>query len=293
MPLPRTLRFIFGFLILIILGLYSLNYSQGRVGYAGPVIDTSLKGSVRGASAGDAWSRITNSFTPLPDQAEKIAQSKSITDTLARDAIDLYLQARERAGGEISPEERDRVVGSAAAMGMGYIDLYRYTSSDVLLSPSDSVADKKTYANALATAIDKNFAPIPKQDPTQAPNELALFQNAVGKSTLAELKKLEPYRKAYAGAVRDLLLIRVPSTYANTHLDMVNSFATSEEGITRMMQFETDPLGAMYGVRAHMQEYARGSRVVLALRELISKDALTFSENEPAHALLRITQFAQ
>lgn len=283
----RTFGFIVGFLALMVLGLYSLDYSQGRVGYAGPVVDTELRGGVNGASIGDAWDHITASFTPLPDQAEKIATSNSITDSVARDFIDLYLQAKATGDGTVSPEMRDAIVGSAASYGKGYVDAARYIKADILISSTDTAQAHKDYLNALATIIDARFGKLPKRDFTQIPPELAAFQESLRTNNFTLLKKIRPYHEAYSGATKDLLALRTPSLYATNHLEMLNSFATSEESLMRVMQLETDPLGAIYGMRAYIEEYARGNRVTNTLSSFVTTESLTFSVGEPAYGLLR------
>jgi len=269
-----------------VLGLYSLNYSQGRIGYSGPVVDTSVKPSLTGASVNDAWSRVNDSFTPLPGQAEKIAPSNSITDSVTRDLIDLYLQAREKDGGVISASTTEALASSVVKYGKGYINVNRYTNTDILLDPLDTVEAQKNYVNALAMIIHTDFQGLPSSAKTTTPPELAAFEETLRTNNLKNLSNIEPYRSAYAKATKDLLAVRVPSSYASVHLDMLNSFATSEESLSRMMQFATDPLGALYGMRAYVEEYARAKHDITLLVDTVKQTSLVFTQDEPAYGLL-------
>ena len=284
----RTFRFIIVFVVLIVLGLYSLHYSQGRVEYAGPVEDTPIKGSVTGASLGDAWERITSSFTPLPDQAERIAPSDSITDSVTRDILDLYLQAKIAGNGSVSTSTIAALATSVAKYGKGYIDINRYVSADVLLAAGDTQDAQKSYLNALATIIYTRFHDLPERgDYTKPPPELAAFLDTLQTQNFAHLQRIAPYEHAYASATKDLLLLRVPSSYAAIHLDIMNSFATSEECLVRLRAFEADPLGAIYGWQTYIEEYARGIRDMKLLVTMINSTSLSLSEGDPAYGLLQ------
>lgn len=270
------------------LGLYSLRYSEGRVGYAGPVVDTAVRGSVTGASLEDAWGRITSSFVPLPDQAEKIAPNNSITDSVTRDLIDLYLQAKIAGDGTVSTSTSSAIASSVAKYGKGYINVNRYVSADILLTTSDSSEAHRTYVNALATIIAERFHGLPRRgDYSKAPPELAALQEALETNNFSRLSRIDPYHKAYAGAVKDLLALRVPTSYASLHLDIVNSFSTSDESLVHIMAFQTDPLGALYGWRAYIEEYARGIRDMNMLLTLATSSSLTLTEGDPAYGLIQ------
>lgn len=140
------------------------------------------------------------------------------TSTLNAVAAVVYLNEQTKANGATMKDITARV-GKEIQDAKIKLDTDVYTKNDLLIDADNSPEAIKKYGNDMA-GIFLKYGQV-----QASADYLTIVKRALETKSPKELKKIEPYINFYKNIIRDSLLLKVPSSAASIHLDIINSYA--------------------------------------------------------------------
>ena len=85
---------------------------------------------------------------------------------------------------------------------------------------------------------------------------MKILQSAVefGTEKPEVLEKLKPYELAYKNSGQELLKLSAPASYAQNHLNFINSLTKIEKSVAAFQQLFSDPAQAIQGLKWYQEE---------------------------------------
>jgi len=204
----------------------------------------------------------------------------SQTNVLARDFIDLYLQARDENPEEkISESEQSAIASSLAVVSREkYLQLADpFLLEDLNVQQTETIERLTTYFDAFGKIFGSAFPEEPLDN--EGPRELVIFFSAISSSDFSQLESLTPYMNRHGNTAASLASLRVPEQFSSFHLEATNTFANVALALSYMQNYEEDPVGALFGVDQFSNEVLGFILSLGELRDTLTELSLPFTEN--------------
>ncbi len=187
---------------------------------------------------------------------------------------------RSGAGKTMTKEEQDAVVQQS----LGALDSLpqdkRYTQLDIKSIADNSLGSLRAYGNAVGDILKKNSI--------HNRHELVIVFEATKSADPTRLQELLPIERAYAGMIRDMLLLEAPSNLAKQHVDLLNALSIIHGGLVAMQQIFSDPLPSLVRVQRY-EEDAKGLWYGLTnIRAMLETQHIAYTSGEPGVILFSI-----
>jgi len=160
------------------------------------------------------------------------AELPSLTDLLSQQFFGDYLFLREKDGGQISQKSQEELIASfiGATDNFEQINKGLYIKSDIKIDLQETSESIKEYGNNLALVIKKYFDPIPETEMTSLKKSLET-ENKNG------LKDLERIAAAYRNTAGEMLSLKTPQSFSDSHLNLINYFNSIAKEIDAMQKW--------------------------------------------------------
>lgn len=167
---------------------------------------------------------------------ESLAQS----DALGRELFVTYLSLKEK--GDFNPATLSTAVDAIVERHLSDTssEEAQYTSHDIVVAKSDTVASRSAYRADVDGAIQKASA-VPEY-------ELSTFYALLKTSDAEHAQTLSNDAKIYRAIVKELLAVPVPASYATTHVNLVNALAYTASAVERLVGKYGDPYEMLLSV---------------------------------------------
>src|SRR3989344_3766197 len=208
-----------------------------------------------------------------PEKSDDPANG-TVTGQFVEDFMKKYMGSKTAVGGAALPEKViTELVNSATANLQKNTASYKdeYAKKDINISKS---ADPKKYLNNLARALNENFKNISE-------SELKVMESFSDTRDPAKLETLTNYILAYKTTVDFMKKEPVPNTYADLHLELLNSMQNTMLAAQNMQKMPLDPVLGLIGVNLYYAEVGRARQYLAALKAQTEMDKIAFADNEP------------
>lgn len=238
----------------------------------------------------------------LAAKPEKPQESKSFrlfdglttpsqTNVLARDFVDLYLQARDQNPDQKISENEQEAIGKSLAnvAREKYTRLANpYIYEDLRIQETETIERLTIYLDNYGRIFGSSFPE--SESSSDGPQELLIFFSSVGDEDFAQLETLTPYIERYQKAAEEFASLRVPERFADFHLETINTFANVSLALSHMKAYEHDPVGALFGADQFTQEVTNFILSLGELRDVLENLTLPFVEGSDGDLFERYLQ---
>ncbi len=146
-----------------------------------------------------------------------------------------------------------------------------YAQKDVIISV---IKSPREYINEVAQADKTYFSGI-------SGSELDIVRDALTTKDYSQLQKLDPHMQAYDKLIKFMLAEKVPPSYLDFHLELLNSIDNLKYSDGEMKKIATDPLAVVAGAKIYGEQIKRLFADFKNLKANMDRDNIVFNENEP------------
>ncbi|MHB1316596.1 MAG: hypothetical protein ACYCZW_01930 [Minisyncoccota bacterium] len=178
-----------------------------------------------------------------------IYTENTLTEQVSKDFFNRYILAKQ--------QNKNLTQQEAFSIAQSVIDnlsipstVVVYTTKNLIITQDISLSSKKTYAQNLSNAVNKN-------SPKNSESELIIFTRALQSQKESDLLKLDYIIKGYKGLIQDTLKIPVPQTGVADHLIYLNTLSAIYDDITYMRLIISDPIKAYAGFSNYQKDALR------------------------------------
>jgi hypothetical protein len=202
----------------------------------------------------------------------RAATSDNLTDTVARTLfINLSAAKAEGLGNDIPTQ--DALIADAIAKINAEAPVPSYTTVDLTAGPNTPEATK-AYGNTFMQVVSRH----PK-----ASYDAVLY--TIGTSTAnnnpQKLSVLNTIGADYTALAQELLRIKVPSTLAPLHVQIVNDIAQIAQTIPDIKSLYSDPLRSLAGLQRFEALNQETLRLFINIAQNFNQNGILFSKDEP------------
>ena len=158
----------------------------------------------------------------------------------------------------------------AGSVGAGW------NRSDLHLTEDNSIPSLRAYGNAMG-AIVKKYTDM------GLPSELAVLARALETQDKNELKKLDRSIEVHKALIAEFQSVRVPSSAANIHLPLINTYLATERSIEQMNTILADTLVGMIGAKAYVEHTTSLDKIFDDLKSYFFSRGIFFETKEPGY----------
>ncbi len=203
------------------------------------------------------------------------AQSTNLTTQVGRTLLVSLSNANAQGLGSDIPTQ-EQLIAEATAQLDAQASGPAYAVGDLQITVQSS-ASVRAYGNAIMKALNAHGG-ASAQNTYLAIGAITDSQNA---AAIAELKTIGAAYRALAEAIAET---PVPQTYSPLHLQLANDFAAIAASYPDMQTMLDDPLRGLAGVQRYSALIDEARRVLTNIAQLLSKDGILFSKDEPGAA---------
>lgn len=202
-----------------------------------------------------------------PDDFEKV-DDNSLTSVYAKEFLTDYLTLKNQKGA-LSETDKENLIAS-------FMD-------GILESPAESIdvytaSDIKALKDNSENAIreySKEVKRILFEGSFISEDELVVFGHLIKsisnkKTGDEDIAKLNVTSKIYGEAASKLLLIEVPDSLANIHIETINGLNNVKLSIKEMAEFSDDPIKSITGLEIYQKEIQRVYNAIQNLQEIFN-----------------------
>jgi hypothetical protein len=206
-----------------------------------------------------------------------VNEPSSLTDVFSQQFFSNYLSLKEQGGGQISEQDKQELVTSflEATNSLGQSPKEFYVKSDLKINSEETKESVKEYGNNLAIIIKKHFDPIPE-------TEMTILQKSLGNGNEAGLKNLEQIATAYRDSAKEIILLKTPVSFADSHLNLANYFYNISQEINAMQKTFEDPMQALLAFKQYQEDSSSAYQILRDINDYFLNKKVVFENNEPA-----------
>jgi hypothetical protein len=223
--------------------------------------------------------RIENKFSAFTDSSKNnfSDSESSLTDNFSKQFFAEYLKLREEGGIDEADKEKliNSFMESVQNEPIGGHETYKI--SDIKIIDDNSVAAVKQYGNQVGKVLD-NFKNL-------TGNEMDILRAAMEENRPEELNKLNLFASAYRKSADDFLKIQCPSSFSQTHLDLLNSFLAVEYAVIQSKKIFDDPIRAIQGIKLYFDQGKKNMEIFSKMGVEFEKKKVYFGSDEPGSNL--------
>jgi len=152
-------------------------------------------------------------------------------------------------------------------------DTQYYFLKDIKTFPSDNKTLLKSYGNSFAS-IRTKYKNQYLQNPLVKEGGVA---NLLDPEFLQGLVRTS---EVYRNMAVELLKIAAPKDLIDTHLEILNNYMASSDGLKELSALSTDPVLGMIGTQRHIEAEGKEKNLLSGVAEYLSDNGIIFSGNE-------------
>ncbi len=229
----------------------------------------------------DKFDRDQNSISE--SLASYSTENLNPTDKIAKNLFEKYL-ALKQGGAELTKEEEQALIRSVISANLASSKTIKsYTLANLKIIFEDDEKALRDYANNMG-----NILFDPSYEKTE--QELVIIERSILNNDPDELKKIDAIVRVYKKIIERSLIVSVPKSLSNKHLNLVNSMEKVAQTINNMKEIYSDPYSAI----TNLSDYNRSAEEFnLALRDIsifFEDSAVAPDQNSLGYAFLHIYQ---
>lgn len=228
------------------------------------IVSVSEIGSFSSSSEDTVLADFFNTGASLPRAA---TATLSQTDLISRQLFSDYIALKSQ--GQATPSNikalADRYAENIKNLE---ISITKVNENQIMVLP-DSAENLATYGNAIANSRDKykNLVATQSQNSEGDIGDIrsqafSTFMGAVG--------------KLYQAAANELLLVRVPTSLALNHLNLINNYLESAEVMKLLSDNSKDPVRTYAALNIYTQNTKKESELLLNIRTTLMANGIIF-----------------
>jgi hypothetical protein len=200
------------------------------------------------------------------------------TDKLAQNILETYVSAKQSGvtlNTDIATQIADNVLSQQYADSSS---VKTYQMANLNIETTSSKTAIRNYGNSIGKAFS---LPLPKD----GENELAIFSNFAVTNDETLLPKLDENVSRYKKIIAALLVIPVPTPFAQSDLALVNTLSEITYEIGKMRDFPTDPVGGQNAAQEYQTTFASLAAIFKQEKSLFLSNGISFSPSESGYFL--------
>lgn len=205
------------------------------------------------------------------NSAAKASEPATKTDEISRNLFSEYL-ALKQSGGLNQTSVQNLINRTVSQINSG--DATLYSLSNIKTIPDSDSVGAKIYGNSLA-AIRQKYKNLYRQQP------IVIIGNSINFEDEASLESVRRAANLYKLEAEELLKLFVPQSLAVTHLNLVNNYISSSEGLRGLADLGTDPIRAIAGIQGHTGAASAEPAILFSISEFFLVRGIVFSPSEP------------
>jgi hypothetical protein len=202
----------------------------------------------------------------------------TITDRFAEQFLEKII--RTGAGKTMTEEEKAQLVIDSVATLTAETRDTLYTQAHIKSIPKNDLVTLREYGNTLGAIF--------LADTDQNESELVILGRAVEENNPEGLKALKPIEQAYAAALRSILAVETPSSFAKQHVDLLNALSMVKTDITAMQQTFSDPLGSLLRIKRYEDDVKGLFYALDTIRTVLEKNGIVYTSGESGIVLFSL-----
>lgn len=212
----------------------------------------------------------------LAENTDYLDTNANQTELLARGIFSKYIEAKVKSGGVVPADTLEDIasVFSSDVFKDYNGSLATLTTKDISISNKNDGASIKIYANQMGSTINE-FAEE-RMVLKDKFGEQELTEEQVDEAVAALAAQGELYQKT-ADKIKKVL---TPSSYADIHLKILNSFNRMAIASTGTQTLNEDPATAIVNIKIAKDEFKNLGQGLAALAAKLDSDKITFNGTE-------------
>ena len=213
---------------------------------------------------------LTDFFNTEASSSAASAPELSQTDLIGRQLFSDYLALKSE--GETTPGNID-VLAKNLAESIRNVNLSipKINSNQVIVLP-ESEANLAAYGNAM-TNLRNKYKNLVAAQTESGGSDLANTDNPAFSTFMSALGKL------YQAAANELLLVGVPASLAQNHVDLINYYLETGEVIKLISKTSEDPLQAYAALNIYTKNGGRESELLLNIQKTMMAHGIIFNSS--------------
>ena len=219
-------------------------------------------------------------FRPTGGQPEDVngGKANTLTGGLAQELFLQYIKAKGAGGGIIDDAAKNELLESVITQVRSEGEPKKHSLAEIKTSPDNTVARLNTYGNTLADTVLAHTSQVKE-------NELIIVEQAIEKRDEKLLEKLSPIEYMYRDLIKSLLLIEIPSSQAQLHVNIINSYEGIMVAMQNMKLALQDPLNGAVGIIQYVNTLKSLQSYIILMRDYFLENKVYFDEGERGYIL--------
>lgn len=198
------------------------------------------------------------------------------TDVLSREVFAQYIEARKSGHTVASSEQFVQALIAREKENQKPV-FYTKTSLKVVNTTNDTTV--RDYVNSLAKAMYLNNI-------SRDENEISLYSNAINTNDEKSLNKLDPIISGYKQVIASLLLVPVPNSLANTHIQIINNYQLVLGSVEGFKKVFDDPIIGIVSLSQYAEASAALSDNFFDIQSTVDERGISFEQSEYGYMLM-------
>ena len=202
------------------------------------------------------------------------------TDIISKKLFAEYINLKQ--SGNFNEESVAAVANNLVAEELNNKKVIQYYfPKDIKTFPSDNKVLLKSYGNSFAlirTKYQKQYL----ENPLVKEGETA---NLVDPEFLKGLIRVS---EVYKNMAVELSRIAAPKDLFQTHMEILNNYMASSDGLKELSLLSSDPVMGMIGTQRHMEAEGKEKTLLNELAKYLFENKIIYSANEPGYSLNNI-----
>ena len=202
------------------------------------------------------------------------------TDIISKKLFAEYINLKQ--SGNFNEESVAAVANNLVAEELNNKKVIQYYfPKDIKTFPSDNKVLLKSYGNSFAlirTKYQKQYL----ENPLVKEGETA---NLVDPEFLKGLIRVS---EVYKNMAVELSRIATPKDLLQTHMEILNNYMASSDGLKELSLLSSDPVMGMIGTQRHMEAEGKEKTLLNELAKYLFENKIIYSANEPGYSLNNI-----
>jgi len=194
---------------------------------------------------------------PVTSASYVAPKALTSSEALARELFAGYAQIKQ--GGTFDASQVDTVITNIINQNTPTTNSAPplYSVTNLSIAKEDSASTRATYRSKVDAISLKTYA-VPE-------SELITVKKLLDTGDAVHINTLRSDAKIYRGIVQDLLKVPVPSSYATTHVTLINSFNATASAVMRLADSTNDSYEILYAVQNYLTV---GDQLIAAYKNL-------------------------
>lgn len=205
------------------------------------------------------------------------SSNKNVTEALTQSIVSNYLSLKQN--GELDSNSANTLVDQAINYSEGQIgSTLKYKSSDILVLPDNSSTSIRNYGASLGTILKSS-----KNDPGD--NETTIVKKMLTTKDKTYIEDLLRIQVAYENIVSSLSKTAVPSSFTNTHLELMNGIEGLANAVGIFTTVFDDPIKSVGAIELYNTSMASFIKAISKIRIDILNQGVVYKQGESGYYL--------